>query len=150
MWKQFIASLIASILVVGVIAASLSYLLTPILPFWLSFFALSVLVWSSITLVKSYFNKKQEAAELEILAKLDFEDERNKVTITCPCQQNTFNMQVYPSVENEYTCNVCKNRFLVNVTTEPVLQTDPVNLDNAYKIFQTLVDKEKENVNQEL
>lgn len=150
MVKQFVLNLILSIIMVCVPAASVSYLLSPILPFWLSFFAISVLIWTSITLIKSIILSKKEAAEAELISKLDYEDERNTVLIGCPCQQNTFQMKVYPSGNNEYTCKVCKNKFYIDVNLVPTLQTEPLNLDNAYKVFEELVKKDPKDVDREL
>lgn len=143
MWKQFIASLLASLIVVGGFSLGLAALLSPVLPFWITFASFTIIIWAGVTAVKSIIQQKKELAELEILKKIDFEDDRNTVLITCPCQQNTFAMQVYPTIENEYVCDVCKNKFTVGVTVEPVLQTNPINLDNAYKIFETLKQEEQ-------
>lgn len=150
MWKTFALSLLLSLVVVCLPAAGIAFLLSTILPFWPAFVAVAITIWSTISITKSVLQKKQEAAEAEVLSKLNFEDARNTILITCPCQQNTFPMQVYPNADNEYVCDVCKNKFSLDVKIEPILQTIPVNLDNAYKIFEELQKKEREAAEKEL
>lgn len=144
MWKQFAISLLFSVLMVCVPAVGVAFLLTPVLPFWPAFGACAVIIFSGTMITKSVLQKKQEVAEAQFYANVDLEDARNTVLITCPCQQHTFPMQVYPNVDNEYVCDVCKNKFSIEVKIEPVLQTDPMNLDNAYKIFEELKKQEAE------
>jgi hypothetical protein len=81
---------------------------------------------------------------MEAYSKLTVLDERNEVIITCPCQQNTFKMHVYPNSDNEYTCDVCKNSFYIRTSIDPILQTQPINLQNTYRIFEQLVESDNQ------
>jgi hypothetical protein len=140
MWKPFILSLILSILVVCIPSAALAFILAGSFAgsFIYYFVAFTVFLWSIIGIIKSIIQNKAE-----MYSKLSFVDERNEVTITCPCQQNTFKMHVYPNSDNEYTCDVCKNSFYIKCVLDPIMQTQPMNLENTYKIFQQLVEKGK-------
>ena len=142
--RTFVYSLLLSILIVGALSGGIAWLLKPVLPFWPTLTLLFVGIFAGAFVWNSQRERRMEVAAAERLAKEQLFDQRNMAMITCPCNQNTFPMPVYVSEEASYVCDVCKNRFNVNVILDPILQTDPVNLDTSYQIFQQLKEKGKE------
>jgi glutathione peroxidase-family protein len=125
------------------IAFGVAWCLSPWLSFWGTFTGVSLTVMTGWFLVNSHRERRMEVALNEQAAKEELFDDRNVVLITCPCQQNTFPMQLFVNDVNEYVCDVCKNKFTINVVYDPILQTEPINTEQAYAIFQKLKEQER-------
>jgi ABC-type multidrug transport system fused ATPase/permease subunit len=148
--RSFLISLTLSLIIVLALAAALAWLLTAWMSFLPTFVSIAVVVFVIAFVFNSYRERKVEVAMLTRIANEDIFDSRNTATIVCPCNNNTMDLQLFVGQQNTYTCEVCKNRFLVHLHYEPILQTDPVNLENSYKLFQMLKKEgEDKNVEQE-
>jgi|GEM_PF-4026151 len=151
MIRKFALSVFISVLLVGIVAFGITWCLSPWLSFWPTFGSVFLSVATGWFVLNSARERRMEIAVEEQLAKQEIFDERNITMVTCPCQQNTFPMQLFVNEVNEYVCDVCKNRFVINLTPEPILQTDPVNLEQTYTIFQQLQEQaQKEKREKEL
>jgi len=143
--------MLISILLVGIFSGGIALLLSPFIPSWWTTFGISfIAIFAGMFIRNSQKERKIEADQLEIYAKADLLDHRNTVLIECPCNNNSFSMQVYPNELNSYTCTVCNNKFNLDLRIEPVLQTEPMNLDSAYSIFKELGSHPDQKVFEEL
>ena len=139
--RTFWTSLIISVFLVGAAAGSIAWVLSAWLPFLMTFVIAFLGIFAGFFLNNSRKERQIESDQLEIYGKADLLDHRNTVVIECPCKNNSFEMQVYPNELNSYTCGVCNNKFNLDLRIEPVLQTEPVNLDNAYAVFKALSER---------
>lgn len=142
--RGFVISLIISLFVVSAIAISAAWMLSAFLPFWQTAGACALLIFTGAFLWHSQRERRFEVALAERVAKEAIFDERNVVGVVCPCNQNTIPMELYVNEPAEYVCDVCKNKFFVNVKIDPILQTEPINLDNAFQVFQQLKEQKSE------
>ena len=136
--RTFLSSLFLSGFLVAAISAGVAWGLSAWLPFLATFGIIFVAIFVGMFIYNSNRERRMEVDQAAIYAKAELLDHRNTVVIECPCKNNSFEMQVFPNEVNEYTCETCKNKFYINMVIEPILKTEPINLDNAYNVFQAL------------
>jgi hypothetical protein len=140
--KQFITLLVASLLIVGLIAFGFSILLANLIGFWSSFIGLFILLWGAAFFYKDWDIRRTKHAELVYQAKRDYIDERNIAQIECPCGKTVISKELFVNDlggDNEYSCTACHSTYKVEITADPVLITNPVNIDTkSIQLFDKL------------
>lgn len=140
--KQFTTLLFVSVVIIGLIAFALSILLASFIGFWSSFVSLYILLWGGVFFYKDWDIRRTRHAELVYQAKKDYIDERNLAQIECPCGKTVISKELFVNDlggDNEYSCTACHSTYKVEITADPVLITNPVNIDTrSIELFDKL------------
>tara|TARA_R100001082_G_scaffold67952_2_gene38491 strand:- start:85 stop:531 length:447 start_codon:yes stop_codon:yes gene_type:complete len=56
----------------------------------------------------------------------------NEATIVCPCNNFTFQENIFVNMDNTYTCEKCNNTYRVDVNLVPTLLTETVNVNKTF------------------
>ena len=56
----------------------------------------------------------------------------NEATFVCPCNNFTFQENIFVNMDNTYTCEKCNNTYRVDVNLVPTLLTETVNVNKTF------------------
>jgi len=56
----------------------------------------------------------------------------NEATIVCPCNNYTFQENIFINMDNTYTCEKCNNTYRIDVNLVPTLLTETLDVNKAF------------------
>lgn len=128
---------IASLTITFLVSAGFGFILKDILGFWEGFVGVLLLQFFIYNIYISFARKQPVVTEEDKI--IDNIVELQTVPVSCPCGNNIFSAPVFFNSDNSFTCEKCNSKFRVEISYESVLLTEPVNIENAFKVL-----KEKE------
>ena len=57
---------------------------------------------------------------------------KNTVSVNCPCGANVFTLPLFFDEETTVQCDKCNGLFRLEISVEPTIITEPVNIQNVY------------------
>jgi hypothetical protein len=130
-WKKISLSL----LITATISCAVGFILNKYIGFWEG--AVSATL---IQFILFYLRPKPENEEVSIyIANLEervsLMESSCAMSVSCPCGSNTFMAAIFPALDNTFMCEKCNSRFRAEVSVDPVLITEPINLSHAYEVL---------------
>lgn len=117
------------------VSLGVGFVLADIIGFWQGVVGafIAQFLWFYFFSLKKSESKEQESSLSEEIINLQ------TIPVSCPCGKNTFNSPVFYNTENAFLCEKCGSQFKVELNSETVLLTEPLNIAN---VFNQLKEKE--------
>ena len=56
----------------------------------------------------------------------------NEATIVCPCNNYTFQENIFINMDNTYTCEKCNNTYRIDINLVPTLLTETIDVNQTF------------------
>ena len=133
--------ILKSLITTAIISALIAFGLKNVTGFWEAF----CLSFAAQTIFTFIFSSRRLSREQQIVDSFTSDMEElldvSRAGIECPCGKNKFEDTVFVGIDNIFTCDICSNKFRVDISVTPTLITTPLSKDVS---FEGLVQQQKE------
>jgi len=120
--------------IVFAISAGVGFVLANFIGFWQGFIATIIAQFIASYGIAFFRTPKVEQADTnEVQQIIDLQT----VEIACPCSHIVSKSPIFFGINNEFVCTKCSSKFRVDLSYEPVLVTEPLNIENAYNFLKS-------------
>jgi len=127
-----IRTIIISLIITIIISAGFGFVFSNILGFLqgtILAFLVQIILFYVYSLVKQNNISKVEEEHFSIISEIA---QRSLVDVVCPCGVKGEPIAYFDLEDASFTCEKCSSRYRVEVVFNPVLLTEPLNLENAF------------------
>tara|TARA_R100000664_G_scaffold24123_1_gene33821 strand:+ start:5515 stop:5961 length:447 start_codon:yes stop_codon:yes gene_type:complete len=125
-------TILRSLVITLIVSVALGFGLRNIIGFWETVVLAFVCQFLVSFIVSSFKINKVDTLtgefENEIQQLLDL----SEAAIVCPCNNYTFQENIFVNMENTYTCEKCNNTYRVDINLVPTLLTETVDVNKAF------------------
>jgi uncharacterized membrane protein len=127
-----IRTIIISLIITVIISTGFGFVLSTTLGFWqgtiLAFLA-QIILFYVYSLAKQNNISKIEEEHFNIISEIA---QRSLIDVVCPCGVKGDQIPFFDLEDASFTCEKCSSKYRVEVVFNPVLLTEPLNLENAF------------------
>lgn len=120
--------------IVLAISAGVGFVLANFIGFWQGFIATIIVQFIASYGIAFFRTPKVEQVENNEAQQLI---DLQTVEIACPCTHVVSRSPIFFGINNEFVCTKCNSKFRVDLSYEPVLVTEPLNVENAYNFLKS-------------
>ncbi|MGA1049793.1 MAG: hypothetical protein ACO3UU_17445 [Minisyncoccia bacterium] len=132
MMNTAIKTIIISIIITIIISTGFGFALAKNLGFWqgtVLAFLTQIILFYVYSLVRQNKTEKLEEEHFAIISEIE---QRSLIDVVCPCGVRGDQIAYFDLEDATFTCEKCSSKFRVEVVFNPVLLTEPLNLENAF------------------
>tara|TARA_R100001163_G_C4973460_1_gene132461 strand:- start:31 stop:486 length:456 start_codon:yes stop_codon:yes gene_type:complete len=132
-----------SILITSIVSVLFGFALRNVFGFFEATALAFVLQFITAFIVSSLKINKIENLTAEFEGELQQLLDLNEATIVCPCNNYTFQENIFVNMDNTYTCEKCNNTYRIDINLVPTLMTETINVNQTFSdLAKQVEDKE--------
>jgi uncharacterized protein YbaR (Trm112 family) len=121
-----------SILITSIVSVLFGFALRNVFGFFEATALAFVLQFITAFIVSSLKINKIENLTAEFEGELQQLLDLNEATIVCPCNNYTFQENIFVNMDNTYTCEKCNNTYRIDINLVPTLMTETINVNQTF------------------
>ena len=122
-----------SILITSIVSVLFGFALRNVFGFFEATALAFVLQFITAFIVSSLKINKIENLTAEFEGELQQLLDLNEATIVCPCNNYTFQENIFVNMDNTYTCEKCNNTYRIDINLVPTLMTETINGEKSWQ-----------------
>lgn len=122
--------------IVFAVSTGVGFVLKEFIGFWEGFILAVIVQFIASYGIATFKNTSKETVEAVVDNSQQLIDLQT-VEITCPCGNIVSKSPIFFGLDNGFVCNKCSSKFRVELSYEPVLVTEPLNIENAYNFLKS-------------
>jgi hypothetical protein len=130
--RSAIQTIIISLIITIAISFGFGFALSSFLGFFqgtVLSFLIQIILFYVYSSIKQNNTTKIEEEHFNIIREIA---ERSLVNVECPCGVKNEQIPYFDIADTSFTCEKCSSKYRVEVVFNPVLLTEPLNLENAF------------------
>jgi len=125
-------TILRSILITCIVSILFGFSLRNVFGFFEATALAFVLQFITAFIVSSFKINKVNSITAEFENELQQLLNLNEATIVCPCNNYTFQENIFINMNNTYTCEKCNNTYRVDVNLVPTLLTETIDVNKTF------------------
>tara|TARA_R110000851_G_scaffold308310_1_gene467143 strand:- start:127 stop:489 length:363 start_codon:yes stop_codon:yes gene_type:complete len=120
--------MLKSIVTTVIISCLIGFGLSGWISFWQAFALVTGIQFVSFWFLNSYQVTNKDALYAEFEEQVENILSLSRVSQDCPCNDYTFDVEIFANTENIFQCPKCKNNIELGMMKTPILKTDPTDI----------------------